>query len=62
MTIAGKNLSINHIPGPIGVQGRNSDNRMIKDKLGWSPNMPLKTGMELTYKWISDQVKIKYKK
>ena len=62
MTIAGKNLSINHISGPIGVQGRNSDNRMIKDKLGWAPNIPLKTGLELTYKWISDQVKIKYKK
>jgi len=56
ITISGKNLSINHIAGPTGVLGRNSDNRLIKEKLGWSPQLPLKIGMELTYKWISDQV------
>jgi len=56
MEIAGKNQSINHIPGPLGVRGRNSDNTLIKDKLGWEPNYPLKNGLEQTYKWISDQV------
>ena len=56
MKISGKNLSIKHIDGPTGVLGRNSDNRLIKEKLGWSPDIPLKTGLELTYKWISDQV------
>jgi GDP-D-mannose 3', 5'-epimerase len=56
MKIAGKKMSINHIPGPLGVRGRNSDNRLIKEKLGWEPNYPLIKGIELTYKWINDQV------
>ena len=56
MDIAGKKQSINHIPGPLGVRGRNSDNRLIKEKLGWAPNWPLRKGMELTYKWIGEQV------
>ena len=55
--IAGKSLSINHIPGPIGVRGRNSDNRLIREKLGWAPSRPLQTGLEKTYDWISRQVK-----
>ena len=36
--IAGKKLKIRHIPGPLGVRGRNSDNRLIKEKLGWEPS------------------------
>ena len=56
MNIAGKNLKINHIPGPLGVRGRNSDNRLIKQKLNWEPRHSLKEGMEKTYKWIKDQV------
>ena len=56
MDIADKKQSINHIPGPLGVRGRNSDNRLIKEKLGWAPNWPLRKGMELTYKWIREQV------
>jgi nucleoside-diphosphate-sugar epimerase len=56
MDISGKKQSINHIPGPLGVRGRNSDNRLIKEKLGWAPNWPLRKGMELTYRWISAQV------
>jgi len=61
MDIAGKKQTINHIPGPLGVRGRNSDNRLIKDKLGWEPNWPLRKGMEITYSWIADQVE-KYEK
>ncbi len=57
MEISGKNLSINHIPGPTGVRGRNSDNKLIAEKLGWEPNFPLKKGLEKTYKWIEEQVK-----
>jgi GDP-D-mannose 3',5'-epimerase len=57
MTIAGKSLSIRHIPGPLGVRGRNSDNRLIEEKLGWKPTRPLKEGMEKTYAWIAEQVK-----
>lgn len=56
MGIAGKKLNIVHIPGPLGVMGRNSDNRLIKEKLGWAPNWSLSKGMELTYRWINEQV------
>lgn len=56
MNIAGKKLSIKHIPGPQGVRGRNSDNRLIYKKLRWKPKMPLKKGLEITYKWIKDQI------
>tara|TARA_B100001971_G_scaffold208999_1_gene231775 strand:- start:185 stop:1156 length:972 start_codon:yes stop_codon:yes gene_type:complete len=56
MDIAGKKQSIKHIPGPLGVRGRNSDNRLIKEKLGWEPNMLLKNGMKKTYSWIAEKV------
>ena len=55
MNIAGKNISIKHIPGPEGVRGRNSDNALIKEKLGWEPDFPLKKGLEKTYQWIKEQ-------
>ena len=58
MDIAGKKLSINHIPGPLGVRGRNSDNNLIEEKLGWRPNAPLIEGLKKTYMWISDQVEL----
>jgi nucleoside-diphosphate-sugar epimerase len=54
--ISGKSISINNIPGPTGVRGRNSDNKLIGEKLGWQPSRPLREGMERTYKWISAQV------
>lgn len=57
MEIAGKRLSIIHMSGPLGVRGRNSDNRLIKEKLGWAPSMPLREGLEITYRWIEDQIK-----
>jgi len=57
MNIAGKNQSIKHIPGPLGVRGRNSDNTLIKEKLGWEPDYPLRKGLEKTYAWIEKQVK-----
>lgn len=56
MEIAGKKLSIKHISGPLGVRGRNSDNRLIREKLGWAPSQPLRSGLEKTYRWISAQV------
>ena len=56
MNIAGKKQSIKHIPGPLGVRGRNSDNRLIKEKLGWEPSEPLYDGLIKTYQWISKQV------
>ncbi|HTZ79780.1 MAG TPA: NAD-dependent epimerase/dehydratase family protein [Stellaceae bacterium] len=56
MKVAGKKLTIKHIPGPLGVRGRNSDNRLIKEKLGWEPSQPLMKGLEKTYAWIAEQV------
>jgi nucleoside-diphosphate-sugar epimerase len=54
--ISGKNLTLKNVPGPEGVRGRNSDNRLIQEKLGWAPNMSLEEGMCKTYAWISEQV------
>jgi GDP-D-mannose 3',5'-epimerase len=56
MKIAGKKLTIKHIPGPLGVRGRNSDNRLIYEKLGWKPTAPLSKGLESTYAWIKEEV------
>jgi nucleoside-diphosphate-sugar epimerase len=49
-------LTINNIPGPEGVRGRNSDNSLIEEKLNWKPSQPLREGMEKAYKWVSSQV------
>ena len=57
MEIAGKKLSIRHIPGPLGVRGRNSDNRLIESALGWKPSRPLREGLVKTYGWIAEQVR-----
>ena len=57
MEIAGKKLTKKHIPGPLGVRGRNSDNRLIYEKLGWKPSQPLIEGLRKTYLWIEQQVK-----
>jgi nucleoside-diphosphate-sugar epimerase len=54
--IAGKKLEKNHVPGPLGVRGRNSDNRLIKEKLNWQPSRSLREGLEKTYDWIERQV------
>src|SRR5438270_3434484 len=51
MDIAGKQLAIRHIKGPLGVRGRNSDNHLISSKLGWNPSRPLREGLEKTYAW-----------
>ena len=58
-TIAGKKIRIRHIDGPTGVRGRNSDNTLIKQKLGWAPSAKLHAGLEETYGWIELQVKEK---
>lgn len=53
--IAGKTLHKNHIPGPLGVRGRNSDNRLIAEKLNWQPSATLRAGLEKTYEWVEAQ-------
>jgi len=56
MSIANKKLFIKHIPGPLGVRGRNSDNKLIQEKLGWQPSISLQAGLRKTYTWIEKQV------
>jgi len=59
ISISGKYLNIKNIDGPLGVHGRNSDNRLYEEKIGWKVSQPLRTGMERTYEWISEQVEKK---
>jgi GDP-D-mannose 3',5'-epimerase len=54
--VAGKTININHISGPLGVRGRSSDNRLIRQVLGWEPNAPLREGITKTYEWIAQQL------
>lgn len=56
MAIAGKSLSLRHIQGPMGVRGRNSDNHLIAQQLGWAPSATLIDGLRKTYAWINSQV------
>ena len=55
--VASKCVTKKHIPGPLGVRGRNSDNNLIKEKLCWTPNTRLKDGIAKTYNWIAEQLK-----
>ena len=54
--IANKKITTVHIGGPLGVRGRNSHNKLIQSSIGWSPEKPLKWGLEKTYNWIQKQV------
>ena len=56
--ISGKNLSINNVPGPLGVRGRTSDNNLIFEHLSWRPKQSLIQGMEKTYAWVAEQVRV----
>jgi GDP-D-mannose 3',5'-epimerase len=49
-------MPIKHIPGPEGVRGRNSNNDLIKEVLGWAPSISLKDGLTKTAPWILAQV------
>jgi len=58
-SISGKSLKpVHKLDAPTGVRGRNSDNKLIQEKLGWSPDFKLFNGLQLTYKWILEQVKL----
>jgi nucleoside-diphosphate-sugar epimerase len=54
----GKNVSIRNVDGPRGVMGRNSDNKLIKEKINWAPDEDLEAGLIKTYKWIDDQIQL----
>jgi GDP-D-mannose 3',5'-epimerase len=56
MSFEDKELPIKHIPGPEGVRGRNSDNELILEKLGWGPTVSLRDGLRMTYFWIKGQI------
>jgi len=56
--IAGITISRTHdLSAPQGVRGRNSDNTLILDRLGWAPAIPLREGMATTYEWVAEQVR-----
>ncbi len=59
MDVAGKKQEIKHIPGPLGVRGRNSHNDLFEEKLNWRPSLSLAEGITKTYPWIANQVDIK---
>jgi nucleoside-diphosphate-sugar epimerase len=54
--IAGVKLTYRHVPGPLGVRGRNSDNTRIVKELDWAPATSLSDGLQATYRWVHDQV------
>ena len=56
--MADKELKILNVPGPTGVRGRNSDNKLIFSKIGWKPSMRLEVGLSHTFDWISERVKL----
>jgi GDP-D-mannose 3',5'-epimerase len=60
--ISGKDLKINNIAGPTGVRGRNSDNKLLLEKLQWAPSLSLVDGMKKTYSWIESQIQVEVKK
>ena len=54
--VAGKTVEKNHIEGPLGVRGRNSNNDLIREKLGWDYSQTLEEGIRKTYEWIQQQM------
>lgn len=54
--IANKKIKINHIDGPLGVRGRNSENSLVREVLNWDYEYSLEDGIKITYEWISKQI------
>lgn len=54
--ISQKEISVNHIDGPLGVRGRTSDNTLIRNTLNWEPKFTLEDGLKITYNWIANQL------
>ncbi len=55
--IAGVEIAVKHVEGPMGVRGRNSDNSRLRQVLGWEPQISLEDGLARTYEWIEEQVR-----
>jgi len=58
--VANKNVEKIHVDGPTGVRGRNSNNDLIREKLGWDYSQTLEDGIRKTYEWINDQITKKF--
>lgn len=56
--VADKRVSLRHVPGPLGVRGRNSHNALFKKMLGWAPDQSLEEGLRRTYPWIAERVEL----
>jgi nucleoside-diphosphate-sugar epimerase len=65
--LSGKSIEIDNLEGkefenkygfkcPVGVRGRNSDNKLFREKIGWEVDQPLAVGMKVTFRWIDQQV------
>ena len=55
-SLTNKNVIIKNIPGPVGVMGRRSDNKLIRELLNWCPDEDLESGLTKTYHWINEQL------
>ena len=58
--VAGVRIVKKHVPGPMGVRGRNSDNTLLRQVLGWEPRISLEEGLARTYRWIEGQVEARH--
>lgn len=56
-SIAGKEIAIRHIDGPVGVRGRRSNNELMEQAIGWRPSVSLQQGLDKTYLWIASQIR-----
>jgi len=56
--VSGKVVEKNHIDGPLGVRGRNSNNDLVREKLGWDYSQTLEEGIRKSYKWIEEQANV----
>jgi nucleoside-diphosphate-sugar epimerase len=57
-SLTNKKINIINIDGPVGVMGRRSDNKLIRELLDWSPNEDLESGLLKTYHWITEQIMV----
>jgi GDP-D-mannose 3',5'-epimerase len=56
LSFENKQIPIKHIEGPMGVRGRNSNNKLIREKIGWEPSIRIADGLKKTYFWIKEQI------
>ena len=57
--VSGKTVEKNHVDGPLGVRGRNSNNDVVRRELGWDYSQTLEEGIRKTYEWINSQIELR---